>query len=166
MVKRNLIITIVIYLFIGSPNFSLAQPNVVLKTLQDKYQKCLDQGANMVSCSLKYYEQMDSLLNVQYKILRSKCDSIQKANLKDEQLSWLKNRDMAFKLNKKKSKEELNTNGISGGQDEQMLVHDKNAEYVKQRVIELSKASPKNYSPEIYTKKSTGNNELNSKTRK
>jgi len=123
---------------------SSAQSIEGVKNIEEKYKRCLDQGTDKAVCTENYYKQIDSMLTVQYKMLRSKCDSTQKENLKDEQLGWLINRNNAFKLNKQKVK---------------------NAEFVKKKINDLSIATPKNYSIENYVVRSTGYYTLDAKTK-
>lgn len=96
---------------------------------------------------------MDSLLNVQYKKLRSKCDSVQKVNLKNDQQKWLAVRDKQFKFNKQQVNKDAKDNGYNGGQDEVMILMDKNAKFVKDRVIELINQTPDSYSAKKYKSK-------------
>lgn len=91
----------------------------------------------MLGCTERFYFQMDSLLNVLYKKLRSKCDSIQKENLKDEQLQWISKRDKQFRENQKQVHKEAKEKGYDGWEIETMILIDKNAMFVKERVIEL-----------------------------
>lgn len=104
----------------------------------------------MLDCANKFYSQMDSLLNLQYKKLRAKCDSVQKVNLKDDQLRWLAVRDKQFRFNKQKVHKEAKDNGYDSGQDERMIVTDKNVMFVKERVIELIAKTPDSYSADKY----------------
>lgn len=143
-----------------------SQLNKTVDSLEKQYQSCLDKGEYMLGCSKLFYQQMDSLLNVYYKKLRSSCDSAQKENLKDEQFAWLEKRDKTFNETQKQTKAGAKKNGSSGGQDEQMFVADKNAQFVKERVIELNAANPKNYSPGNYKVSTTGFYSLDSKTEK
>ena len=96
---------------------------------------------------------MDSLLNVQYKKLRSKCDSIQKENLKEEQLQWLSKRDKQFRKNRKQIHAEAKQKGYDGGEIETMILTDKNAMFIKKRVLELLNSSRENYSANKYKRK-------------
>ena len=96
---------------------------------------------------------MDSLLNLQYKKLRTKCDSIQKINLKDDQIKWLAVRDKQFKYNRQQVHKEAKESGYDGGQDEIMILTDKNTMFVKDRVIELISKSPNSYSADKYKSK-------------
>ena len=108
----------------------------------------------MLGCSERFYFQMDSLLNIQYKKLRSKCDSVQKINLKDDQIKWLAVRDKQFKYNKQQVNKEAKESGYDGGQDEKMILTDKNAMFVKDRVVELLNKTLDNYSTDKYKSKS------------
>jgi uncharacterized protein YecT (DUF1311 family) len=135
-----------------------------IDSLQTQYQLCLDKGQNMLGCSKVFYYQMDSLLNLRYKQLRLTCDSIQKENLKDEQLEWLSKRDKQFLKNQKQTNKEAKKEGYDVGQDEKMVLTDTNAMYVKQRVIELLNSSSLNYSADKYKVNPTGFYSLDNKT--
>lgn len=134
-----------------------------IDSLEIQLQNCLDEGEYMLGCSKLFYFQMDSILNVRYKQLRFMCDSVQKENLKDEQLEWLAKRDRQFNLNKQQVNKEAKKDGYEGGQNETMFLTEKNASYVKQRVVELIKVAPENYSADKYKVNSTGSYSLDSK---
>lgn len=124
-----------------------------INNLEREYQKCLDKGQFMLGCANTFYSQIDSLLNLQYKKLRSNCDIVQKVNLKNDQLKWLAVRDKQFQFNKQQVQKEAKANGYKGGQDEIMVLTDKNAIFVKERVIELINKKPEDYSADKYKSK-------------
>jgi uncharacterized protein YecT (DUF1311 family) len=144
--------TTIIFIFVCSSGFS--QTTKTIEGLESQYQVCLDKGKSMLGCSEKFYFQMDSLLNVQYKKLRAKCDSIQKINLKDDQIKWLAVRDKQFKYNRQQAHKAAKESGDDGGQDETMILTDKNAMFVKDRVVELVNKLPDSYSTDTYKSKS------------
>jgi uncharacterized protein YecT (DUF1311 family) len=150
---KTILISILICLFYLTAS---AQTNSTIKTLEIQHQACLDKGQYMLGCTKIFYYQMDSLLNVQYKKLRSKCQGLQKENLKDEQLEWLLKRDKQFNLNKQSVNKQAKKEGYDGGQDETMILIQENAMFIKKRVVELISISPKNYSPENYKVNQTG----------
>ena len=124
--------------------FSLAgqsQTATTIEAMESKYQSCLDKGKDMLACSKAYYRQMDSMLNVVYNKLRSTLDSSQKAQLKREQLQWLAKRDNYFqktKIDFKKNHQGVDADGEDfGAQDEAMIMFDKNAAFVQERVLVL-----------------------------
>lgn len=121
--------------FIATKGFS--QTKKTVDSLQNEEQKCLDKGQYMLGCSLNFYDQMDSLLNVVYFKLYHSLDTINQTNLKREQKRWLVKRDNIFKLNSQKIHKEAVKEGFDGGQDERMIIAEKNAIVVKQRVLEL-----------------------------
>jgi uncharacterized protein YecT (DUF1311 family) len=139
---------IIVFILICLTTFS--QTKKTIDSLETQYQTCLDKGQFMLGCSETFYFQMDSLLNLQYKKLRSKCDSIQKENLKDEQLQWLSKRDKQFKQNQQQEHKDAKEGGYDGGQDETMMLTDDNAKFVKERVLELINSVPQNYSADKY----------------
>jgi uncharacterized protein YecT (DUF1311 family) len=116
---------------------SFSQTKNTVDSLQNEEQKCLDKGQYMLGCSLNFYNQMDSLLNVVYFKLYHSLDTSNQGKLKKEQKLWLTKRDKIFKLNAQKTHEEAVKDGFDGGQDERMILADKNATVVKQRVLEL-----------------------------
>ena len=88
---------------------------------------------------------MDSILNIRYKLLRSRSNATQKSNLKTEQLKWLAKRDKQFAINKQKVHKQAVIDEMDGGQDEMMILTQKNADFIKARVIELLKKTPDDY---------------------
>lgn len=134
-----------------------AQTRETINELEQRYQTCLDKGDYMLGCSQTFYNQMDSLLNVRYKKLRSLCDDKQKKLLKNEQLEWLSKRDKQFIINKKQVSKE----GYGGGRDEEMSLIDRNTDYVKQRVIELIDSSPDKYKVNSINADAQENDSLN-----
>lgn len=108
-----------------------------IDSLENKYQACLDKGQNMLGCAKTFYKEMDSLLNLQYKELLSKMGATEGARFKNEQREWLKERDKQFALFKEQVHTEAVNNEFDGGQDEQMILVDRKALFVKQRVIKL-----------------------------
>lgn len=79
--------------------FTLNCNSQTLKTIDEiekSHQKCLDEGDYMKGCSINYYKEADSLLNVVYKNLKNKLNPEEQIKLKKEQLEWLKKRDNYF----------------------------------------------------------------------
>ncbi|UAY52965.1 lysozyme inhibitor LprI family protein [Ferruginibacter albus] len=142
----NLKIIKITFLFCLTYLAGFSQTIKTIDSLETQYQSCLDQGDRMLRCSETFYYQIDSLLNVRYKKLRSMCDSTQKKNLKSEQLAWLSKRDKQFKSYRQQVYKEAKKGGYNGGEDETMIITDKNAQFVKARLIELIKSLPKDYS--------------------
>jgi uncharacterized protein YecT (DUF1311 family) len=162
MTSLKIKLLFIIFCFISLTSF--AQTLKTIDSVQTQYQLCLDKGEYMLGCSKIFYYQMDSLLNLIYKKLRLTCDSIQKENLKDEQLEWLTKRDKQFIKNQKETNKEAKKEGYVGGQDERMILIHTNASFVKQRVIELINASSTNYSADKYEVNPTGLYSLDNKT--
>lgn len=139
--KDNLVLS-----YMGRGNFltykrvksrSFSQKFKIVDSLENKYQSCLDKGQNMLGCANTFYGQMDSLLNLQYKKLLSKMGAADGARLKNEQRKWLAERDKQFALLKQQVHKEAVDNNFAGGQDEQMILTERKAMFVKQRVVEL-----------------------------
>jgi len=91
----------------------------------------------MKGCSIKFYSQTDSLLNVVYNNLKMKINSTAKSNLKKEQLEWLKKRDAYFIKARKETISEVGN--FEDSQDFQMILIDKKSSFVMIRVKELLK---------------------------
>ncbi len=103
-----------------------------IKHLDSAEQTCLDKGDNMLGCTLTYYHQMDSMLNVTYKLLKAKADNNSRIVLRKEQRNWLSKRDKKFKeIDKGAAKGEI------GGSDAKMIATDKKAAFVRERVMVL-----------------------------
>ncbi len=90
------------------------------------------------------YSKADSLLNLAYQNLRNSCNEEQKENLKDDQLIWLKRRDILFKKNEQ-TIEKIN--------------------FVQQRIQALSTAVPTNYAGSTYAVDPSGIYQLSFKTK-
>ncbi len=111
-----------------------SQTKVVLDTLDNRHQQCLDSGYHMLDCSSHFYDEMDSMLNVVYKGIRSKLDNAGKEQLKSKQQAWLKQRDKHFHV----LYSEAQASGVTGS-DVHMVYFNKAAYYVRKRVEELIK---------------------------
>ncbi|MBW1655814.1 lysozyme inhibitor LprI family protein [Flavobacterium quisquiliarum] len=132
MIKKTLLVLLVLV--------SLKSNSQTLETVSKmklNYQKCLDKGNNMSGCSINYYNQSDSLLNVVYKNLKEKISSKEQSKLKKEQLEWLKKRDVYFEKVYSDTKKEGHF--IEGTRDFEMVVFDEKANFVFGRVKELIK---------------------------
>ncbi|WP_262708012.1 lysozyme inhibitor LprI family protein [Lacibacter luteus] len=97
----------------------------------------------MLDCSKSFYKVMDSMLNIVYFKIAAKLDSNHKIQLRNEQRSWLTSRNVYFKmtLNKFKQKHPGKSplGNSSGAQDDAMIMHDENAQFVKERILALLK---------------------------
>ncbi len=153
--------TITLLFFLVTINLS-AQTAETVDRLQQRYQTCLDSGQAMLHCAIRFYNEMDSLLNIRYQQLRASCDSMQKINLKDDQKDWLLSRDAYFK----QTKAAVKRNTKQKGTDVQMMMHDKNAAFVKTRVLALMAVQNVAYAPENYKVNPTGFYSLDSETEK
>ncbi len=128
--------SIFIILFILSFNCN-SQTLKTIEKIELKYQNCLDKGAYMKGSSVEYYNQADSLLNLVYKKLKIKLSTEGQLKLKKEQLEWLKKRDKYFKKVYSETKKE--DDFIEGSNDFNMIIIDKKAEFVFERVKEFIK---------------------------
>ena len=131
MIKTKIALVIFIILFGYCSN---AQSLKTLDQLEESYQACLDKGINMLGCSEAYYLQMDSMLNVVYKQYRAKLNSSLRSKLKTDQIKWLSSRDNYFKNIILDSEEQALSK-----EDKEMVIIDKKAQFVRDRVIELLK---------------------------
>lgn len=100
-------------------------------SLEQQYQSCLDKGTDMLGCSIKFYKEMDSCLNIAYVQLRVTLDVQSKASLKEEQLAWLKARDLKF--------QKIDNVNKGDFQDKKMFKFDAKANFVMERTINLIK---------------------------
>jgi uncharacterized protein YecT (DUF1311 family) len=132
MIKSRIIIIVLFLVLLGSKSFG--QTTITIDSLEESYQACLDKGINMLGCSKRYYNQMDSMLNLVYRKLCKKISPSQGSKLKSEQLKWLSTRDQYFK-NIPLDEEEK----ALQGEDRKMLVISKKADFVKERVLGLIK---------------------------
>lgn len=116
--------------------FSNAQTTTTIESIKEEHQKCLDNADFMLGCSYDYFNKADSLLNIVYNKIRIRLKKDEKETFRKEQLKWLKKRDAHFK--KIRKTEEKNEYGIIGN-DLKMIIADKQAEFVFERVEELMK---------------------------
>ena len=132
MIQKSITIILIIISFNCN-----SQTLKTIEKIESSYQNCLDKGDNMKGCSVEYYKKADSLLNVAYKKLRLKLSVKEQSSLKAEQLEWLKKRDKYFKKVYSETKKEGDF--IEGSNDFDMIVIDKKAEFVFERVKVLIK---------------------------
>ncbi|MRX41381.1 DUF1311 domain-containing protein [Flavobacterium sp. LC2016-23] len=132
MIQKPIIIIFIILSFNCN-----SQTLKTIEKIETSYQNCLDKGDNMKDCYVEYYKQADSLLNVAYKKLKLKLSIEKQSSLKAEQLEWLKKRDKYFQKVYSETKKEEDF--IEGSNDFDMIVIDKKAEFVFERVKVLIK---------------------------
>lgn len=132
MIQKSIII-----IFITLSFNSNSQTLKTIEKIETSYQNCLDKGDNMKVCSVEYYKKADSLLNVAYKKLKLKLSIEEQSRLKAEQLEWIKKRDKYFQKVYSETKKEGDF--IEGSNDFDMIVIDKKAEFVFERVKVLIK---------------------------
>lgn len=102
--------------------------------MDEIHQNCLDKGENMFECANIFYKQMDSTLNVVYKLLKKQLDTTQFKKLKIDEVKWLSERNVNFrKFNKDAQTNEL---GLEIGS---VFAENQKAYFVKDRVIFLLK---------------------------
>ncbi|MDJ1468585.1 lysozyme inhibitor LprI family protein [Cytophagaceae bacterium DM2B3-1] len=138
MKKNSVIISLFFFCF------SLVIQAQTLKSVTDiekKYKDCVAPGYGFIDCSNTYYDNLDDLLNVAYKKIRSTMTPEQKNALKTEQVKWLAKRDAYFK---KLDNQYFDAMEAGGGDEMERsaAIFDK-AEYVKVRVKELIQRLPK-----------------------
>jgi len=127
MNKLRITLIFVILLFSYS---SFAQPAKAIQKYDSLYHSCLDKGQDMYGCSMVYYNEMDSMLHVVYKMARVRLDTTVRKNLNREQRQWIADRDTYFKT--------LATKDYgTEGKDREMMMEDDKASYIRKRTIEL-----------------------------
>ena len=104
-------------------------------SLEKRYQQCLSEGKSNFNCALQYYSQMDSLLHNVYSELYDNLDTNRKQTLQISQQQWEEKKETYFKdidLRVEK-KRPLTLSGL----DDDMIVTDNKAAFLKTRVVEL-----------------------------
>ncbi|MVT07097.1 lysozyme inhibitor LprI family protein [Chitinophaga tropicalis] len=104
-------------------------------SLEKRYQQCLSEGKSSYNCALQYYAAMDSLLDAVYRQLYGKLDNNRRELLQVSQAQWVQKKDAYFRdidLRVEK-KRPLTLSGL----DDDMIVTDNKAAYLRTRVIEL-----------------------------
>ncbi len=121
--KLTFCVILLIILKANSQNFSDE-----LTTIKSKNQECLNVGKHMFDCSVKYYQESDSLLNVVYDRIKSNLRSEEKNDLVNSQLAWIKLRNLEFKkINSK------NTD-LGNGLDDKMIKNQEKANFTSKRI--------------------------------
>ncbi|HLO69878.1 MAG TPA: lysozyme inhibitor LprI family protein [Flavipsychrobacter sp.] len=105
--------------------------------MEAQNQSCLDKGIDIIGCQIRYYQQLDSVLNLTYRNLRSKLSEKEKASLKTKQLKWLRERDAYFKkLENDRDKNDIEISNLA------MYLSMNN--YIEDRITHLLKWQQKN----------------------
>jgi uncharacterized protein YecT (DUF1311 family) len=119
------------------------QSRKVVDTFDTKYQECLDNGRHTFACAKKYYAQMDSLVNFFYHTIYTSLDTTKKLDFKKDEIEWLNKRDKYFKRTylcfKKDNPYQEPFTKPKGAEYDAMLMFDKNAKYVRDRVVALAR---------------------------
>ena len=104
-------------------------------SLELRYEHCLGEGNNVYNCALQYYSQMDSLLNTVYRQLYSKLDNNRRESLQVSQQRWVEKKEAYFRNIEERAdkKRPLTLPGLN----DDMIVTDNKAEFLKNRVVEL-----------------------------
>ena len=119
-------------------NYSFSQVQKEIDKIITNRQKCFDDITNrMVFCAQVYYNDIDELLNIEYKKIRIVLNETEKLKLKQEQLAWLKLRDKNYLKIHKEVKKDLEGDDVS--EDFRMICYDKEALFVQKRILELEK---------------------------
>jgi uncharacterized protein YecT (DUF1311 family) len=104
-------------------------------SLEKRYQLCLAEGKSHYNCALQYYIQMDSLLNAVYRQLYDNLDYNRRATLQISQTQWEEKKQTYFKdIDIRVEKKRPQT---LDGLDDDMIVTDNKAAFLKTRVMEL-----------------------------
>lgn len=117
-------------------NLTFAQTSkTAVDSLEKRYQQCLSEGKSAYNCALQYYSAMDSLLDAVYRQLYSKLDNNRRELLQVSQEQWVEKKEAYFKnIDLRVEKKRPMT---LAGLDDDMIVTDNKAAYLKTRVIEL-----------------------------
>ncbi|MDH7462516.1 hypothetical protein QEG73_14545 [Chitinophagaceae bacterium 26-R-25] len=122
---------------------TLGQTRKVVDSVDVKYQECLDNGRHTFGCAKKYYSQMDSLVNCFYHSIYNSLDTTKKLDFRKDEIDWLNKRDKYFKKTylsfKKDNPYQEPFTKPKGAEYDAMLMFDKNAKYVRDRVITLAR---------------------------
>lgn len=104
-------------------------------SLDKQYQQNLGGGKSPYACALQYYNEMDSLLNVVYNQLVTTMNDPQRESLQISQEQWTEKKEAYFKeIDIRVEKKRPMT---LAGLDDDMIVTDNKAAYIKNRVMEL-----------------------------
>jgi uncharacterized protein YecT (DUF1311 family) len=104
-------------------------------SLEKRYQLCLSNGKSNYNCALQYYTQMDSLLNKVYRQLYDNLDNNRRQTLQISQSQWEEKRQHYFReIDVRVEKKRPQT---LAGLDDDMIVTDNKAAFLKTRVVEL-----------------------------
>lgn len=106
-----------------------------LSSFESNYQKCLDEGDNMLGCSQQYYQQLDGLLQSVLKDMRASLKVSQRTAFRNEQTAWNKKKETYFRELPKSVKAD---NEDVKGADLQMMIIDKKSEFLIERINELA----------------------------
>ncbi|MDI3322075.1 lysozyme inhibitor LprI family protein [Pinibacter soli] len=122
---------------------AFGQTRKVIDSVDVKYKVCLDNGRQTFACAKKYYCQMDSLVNAFYHTIYNSLDTTKKSEFKKNEIEWLNKRDKYFKKTylsfKKDNPYQEPFTKPKGAEYDAMIMFDKNAKYVRDRVIALAK---------------------------
>jgi len=104
-------------------------------SLEKQYARCLSEGKSNYNCALQYYTEMDSLLKSVYRELYDKTDNNRRQTLQISQTQWEEKRqayfeDIDLRVEKKRPK-------TLAGLDDDMIVTDNKASFLKRRIVEL-----------------------------
>ncbi|SFW41820.1 lysozyme inhibitor LprI family protein [Chitinophaga sancti] len=107
-------------------------------SIEIRYQQCLSQGGSSYGCALAYYQEMDRLLAAVYNEVYSNLDNPRRETLELAQAQWAEKKEAYFKdiETRADKKRPLTLAGL----DDDMILTDNKAAYLKRRVIDLLKA--------------------------
>ena len=121
-------------LFSLSSLYLFSQTKKSLEIIEKKYQDKLDTGYDMYGSTIIHYNQMDSMLNVVYRMAKLKLNTNRASILKAQQLKWLKQRDNYFKTVDK----EQNESGLNSIDNKMTKLHEK-AAFINDRILTILK---------------------------
>lgn len=108
-------------------------------SIELRYQQCLSEGNTPRACATEYYDAMDSLLNAVYQQLYINLDNTRRETLQLSQAQWTEKKEAYFRdiETRADKKRPLTLSGL----DDDMILTDNKAAYLKHRVIELIAAN-------------------------
>ncbi|HTA27098.1 MAG TPA: lysozyme inhibitor LprI family protein [Bacteroidia bacterium] len=111
---------------------SIAQPSAALQKFDSMHQACMYKTNNALICSERYAKQMDSMLQVVYKMARVRLDTTVRKNLNAEQAKWIQERDSYLTI-QTHNDEDLDENS------RKVDMTEKRANYDRRRLAQLLK---------------------------
>ncbi len=123
---------ILFFIFLLPACFAVAQPSAAIQKYDSIHNACMYNTSNALSCSRRYAKQVDSMLQVVYRMVRVRLDTSVRKNLNAEEAKWIKERDEYLTI-QAHNDEDLDENSRNVDMTE------KRASYDRRRLAELLK---------------------------